>query len=542
MHLRLSLLAHICPVAAAFACATPLGAQSPRFEHIVTLGSQAEDRLRLGQLLGENGTSGYLIRSASSLSPNARTNPALRMSIVLPELRLVDNSALPFSLNDGGMWSGRGMNMLLAAGIVFRAGKVTLTLAPQLTTSANRPFQVIPYRQDSLPRRSVWANPFHGPASSIDLPLRFGDRPLQRIDAGQSSLSVSAGSVAFGFATENIWWGPGIRNAIVLSNNAPGFPHAFLQTGKGLHTRVGTFEAQWIIGRLSESDFFDADKTNDARSLSGAVIVWTPPSDSGLSLGMSRTVFAPASNRGFPVGAVFDVLRGVGHPNTSSARDTTAPGPDQVFSFFGRWVFPAAGLEIYGEWARFEQPLSLRDLLVSPGHSQAYTLGLQWARALSSGRRFRLQAEGTYLEPDPSIRVRPVATSYTSRSVIQGYTNRGRTLGAGIGPGSSSQWLAADVFGTTATFGVFAGRIRWDNAALWDPIVPQPKNEDVSLLGGLRGSMRVRGVQVLVEYTHAIRLDYLYQDRIANDAAGTHAGVDIVNRTLSFTLSAAPAR
>ena len=135
-----------------------------------------------------------------------------------------------------------------------------------------------------------------------------------------------------------------------------------------------------------------------------------------------------------------------------------------------------------------------------------------------------------------------MATTYTSRSVVQGYTNRGRTLGASIGPGSSSQWLAADVFGPTGRFGVFAGRVRWDNAMLWDPLVPQPKNEDMSLMGGLRGSAQFRGVQVLIEYTHAIRLDYLYQDRIANDAAGTHAGVDIANRTLSLTLSAAAAR
>lgn len=542
MLLRPSLLAHICSLAAALLCAEPSRSQSLPLEQIVQLGSQAEERIRLGQLFGESRTGGYLFRSASSLSPNARAGAARRMAIIAPELRLVDNSALPFSLNDGVLWSGRGINALLTAGVVLRVKKVQLTLAPQLTTSANLPFQVIPYRQDSTPRRSIWANPFHGPASSIDLPLRFGERPLRRIDAGQSSLTFSARSVAFGFATENLWWGPGIRNAIVLSSNAPGFPHAFVQTEEGLHTWVGTFEAQWIIGRLGESDYFDADKANDARSLSGAVVVWTPPSDSGLSLGMSRTVFAPAAKRGFPIGATFDVLRNVGHPNTPGPNDTTASGPDQVFSFFGRWVFPRAGFEIHAEWARFEQPLSLRDLLVSPGHSQAYTLGFQWARPLSSGRCFRLQAEGTYLEPDPSIRVRPVATTYTSRSVVQGYTNRGRTLGASIGPGSSSQWLAADVFGPTGRFGVFAGRVRWDNAMLWDPLVPQPKNEDMSLMGGLRGSAQFRGVQVLIEYTHAIRLDYLYQDRIANDAAGTHAGVDIANRTLSLTLSAAAAR
>lgn len=539
MPLRPALLAHICSIAAVVICAPSARSQSLPLGPMVQLGSQSEERARLGQLVGESRTGGYLIRSASSLSARARGDSLRRFTIVAPELRVVDNSAIPYSLNDGVLWSGRGMNTLLTAGVLFRMKGLELMIAPQLTTSANLPFQVIPYRQDSAPRRSIWANPFHGPASSIDLPLRFGDQPIRRLDAGQSSLTFTVRSVSFGFATENLWWGPGIRNAIVLSSNAPGFPHAFVQTAHGIHTRAGTFDAQWIVGRLNESGFFDANASNDARSLSGAVVVWTPPSDSGLSLGMSRTVFAPASSRGFPAGAAFDVLRNVGNPNSGSASDTTAAGPDQLFSLFGRWVFPRAGFEVYGEWARFEQPRSLRDLLLSPGHSQAYTFGLQWARALAPGRRFRLQAEGTYLEPDPSIRVRPVATTYTSRSVVQGYTNRGKTLGASIGPGSSSQWLAADVFGGTGRVGAFAGRIRWDNATLWDPLIPQPKNEDVSLLGGVRASTQFMGVQVLIEYTHAIRLDYLYQDRIANDAVGTHAGVDIANRTLSLTLSAA---
>ena len=98
-------------------------------------------------------------------------------------------------------------------------------LAPSLVYSENLPFQIFP---DTVAGRSAYANPFHGRASSIDLPLRFGDEPLRRLDYGRTGLSVETARFSAGFTTENEWWGPGIRNALVMSNNAPGIPRAFL--------------------------------------------------------------------------------------------------------------------------------------------------------------------------------------------------------------------------------------------------------------------------------------------------------------------------
>jgi hypothetical protein len=543
MELSITRWASVSSIVLLLSCGTQqLHAQWVAPGALVQIGGEPEERIRLGQLLGTDSTRRFLFRSVSSLSPGLGAQSRLRVTLFAPELRMVNNSALPFSLNDGPLWAGRGSNMLITAGVGLSYKSVRVIIAPQLTTSENLPFQVIPYPQNDASGRNVWSNPFHPAGSSIDLPLRFGDAPIRRVVPGQSSLTIDVRGVSFGVATENLWWGPGIRNAIVLSNNAEGFPHAFIQTKNAVRTPFGTFDAQWILGELRESIFFDNNPANDLRSLSGLIVVWTPLSDSGLSLGMARTVFAPAARSGVSLSAAFDFLRDVGHPNTDARDSAKGPGPDQVFSFFGRWVFPKTGFEAYAEWARFEEPISFRDLLEFPGHSQAYTLGLQWAHPLARGGTLRLQAEGSDLEPDPSIRVRPVATTYTSRSVVQGYTNLGKSLGANIGPGSSSQWLAADYFAPKVRFGVFVGRIRWDDATLWEPIVPQVKNEDISLFGGLRGSVAYRGVRLSLEYTHTVRLDYLYQDKIADPAAGTHAGVDIGNRTLSLTLSTAVAR
>ena len=522
--------------------APPALAQWASVARMVYVGSEAAERVRLQQLTDTASDSApdptFLFRSASSLSRRVERNRRVELSLIAPEWRTVYNSAIPYSPNNGALWAGRGTSALATAGVRMHVGPVRVIVAPEITTSENRPFQVIPYPAGGgTAARSVWANPFHPSPSSIDLPYRFGDQPRQRTTAGQSSVSVDLPWLTTGVATENLWWGPGTNNAIVLSNNAEGFPHAFVQTRDGIDTPIGRFDAQWITGVLRESDFFDRDSTNNRRTISGVIAVWTPSFDRRLSIGAARTVTAPVTGRSLDPTAAVDVFTRVGQPNTKADHVAIGARPDQLLSVFGRFVFPGAGAEAYVEWARFAEPTSVRDLIEYPGHSQGYTVGLQWARAVSRLGTLRLAAEATQLEPDASIRVRPVATSYTSRAMPQGYTHRGQVLGAAIGPGSSSQAVSADLFGAHFRVGGFAGRIRWDNATLWEPIVPQVKLEDISLLGGVRASVTVRGVRLLAEYTATARLDYLYQDKVTDYARGTHGGVDIGNRTLSVSLS-----
>lgn len=517
--------------------AAPASAQCRSTSSLTGLTSEGDERIRLQQLLDRTPSAGYMIRSASRLSPAADSATATPTCVLLlPDVRVVHNSGLPFSLNDGPMWAGRGWNESVTAGVAYSSGSVRLIVAPTFLSEQNEAFQVIPYPKGKIPIRSIWANPFHPPPESIDLPLRFGDHAITNLNAGQSSLTVTHSNVSFGLANENLWWGPGIRNAITLSNNAPGFPHLFVGTRKPATTRLGTFDAQWILGELSESSFFDTDPSNDHRSLNGAIVTWTPPQDTVITVGIARLALAAWNGSVFPVGHVLDVLRSAGHADVDTNR-STSPNRDQITSFFARWLFPSAGFEAYAEWARFEEPRTLRDFLESPAHSEGYTIGLQWAHPLDSARTFQLQTEASYLEPDPSLRVRPVAETYTSRGVPQGFTQDGQALGAAIGPGASSQWLAGDVFAHRWRAGVYLGRIRWDNAVLFEPIVPEFKRQDVSLFAGLRGSVSWRGVNLGLDFTHAARFDYLFQAFVLT--APRTGGIDLINNTVSVTLSSA---
>ena len=79
--------------------------------------------------------------------------------------------------------------------------------------------------------RHHFSSPWHY-GQSMDLPWRHGDRSFGDVTWGQSSIAADIGPLSIGASTENEWWGPGVRNALILSNNAAGFPKIFLRTAR----------------------------------------------------------------------------------------------------------------------------------------------------------------------------------------------------------------------------------------------------------------------------------------------------------------------
>lgn len=514
------------------------GRRSFFLESLPRLGGPGEDRLRLGQLTGRLEDRGFLIRTPSTLMNQALAGRegAFSFTLLAPELRTVYNSELPFSMNDGALWAGRGVNGVVTAGVRIKLGPLSAVLAPQYLFEENRAFQIIPYPPQANPERSLYANPFYPPPQSMDFPIRFGAGKRERGVPGQSSVTLTLGPLAIGAATENSWWGPGIRNGILLSSNAGGIPRAFLRTSRPLPTPLGDLGFEWFLGRLTESRYFDADSANDHRTLNAAVLTFRPAFDDGLTLGFARAVFGPLAEPETEVDALGDIFTEVGQPNRLDR--SPGPGLDQIFSIFGRWVFAPQGFEFYGEWARFEEPTSFQDFLEFPQHSQGYTLGFQWLGGQGIYGRLRVQAELTNLEPSGSWRVREPFSTYASRAVAQGYTERGQVVGAAIGPGGSSQWLAADFLSSDSwRAGLFGGRIRWNSAAWLSEAVEYWGREDVSLFWGFRGGVELLGWSLAGEVSTGVRINYLFQTFEPDPVTGRAEGIDLENTTVSVTLS-----
>jgi hypothetical protein len=521
--------------------AAPLCAQAPDtaskgggwVRRFPTIGGELDDRARIAQLLSGAPTDGFLIRSPfGQLTREARE---FDWALIAPELDLTWNSDLPFSLNDGALRGGRGTNARLLAGAWLQYRWLSLLLAPELRYEQHREFEIPDFGAQA--RNGAYAPWYFGPRSA-DLPLRFGDESITRIDPGQSTLAVRVGPGYFGASTENQWWGPGIRNAIVMSNHAPGIPHLFLRTAAPLRSRIGTLEGKWMIGRLRESEQFDTLSANDVRALSGIVLTFRPAFDPDLTVGLARTVQASVDGAGEVPGRFADVLT---RWNSGSAADSlqAGRGADQLLSLFGRWVFPEDGLEVYAELARQELPASSAEVLDTPGHSQGYTLGFQGARPIRGEDALRLQLELTYLEQTP--RGRPVHSFYTSAAVPQGYTHGGQVIGASIGPGGSSQWIAADYLSPRWRAGIFGGRIRWDNDAFYT--TPRATERawaflahDVSVFGGFRGSLALSSLRIDAELITGTRYNFLFQNRATSFETADDA-VDVRNHTLRLVVT-----
>lgn len=503
------------------------------------------DRRRLAELVTGSSPAPMLLRSTSTLlavtSPGARN----RGGLIAPEAHMVNNSALPFSVNDGALWAGRGTNWRVGAGAwLVLGGRISLVLAPELTVSENRFFTLREpgyYAPPLPPDRSEFTFPWYQGPYSIDMPTRFGPDRLTRLHPGQSSFAVRAGRVAVGFATENQWWGPGLQNALILSNNAPGFPHLFLRAASPLTTALGDFDFRWIVGGLEESAYFDTDTTNDLRALSAAAVTLRPRGAPNLTIGAARSVWGTAGGWSDIPGNWYRAFAATGRPSNRPFGDSTLTpgGYEQLFSLFARWIFPSAGLETYAEWGRTEFPTSFRDLLVAPEHTQAYTLGLQWRRpGFRPADFWRVQLENTSVEQSATFRDRPVGVWYTSRRVIQGYTNRGQPLGAAVGPGSSGQSFILDYILPSSWIGVKLGRMRLNEDVRSIYTFPDYQNwcnHDINLYAGVHGGWQSPAGFISADATFANRVQPWFQ--VLSGCPRGDSMIDIRNTTLSVTIA-----
>jgi hypothetical protein len=382
--------------------------------------------------------------------------------------------------------------------------------------------------------------PYYFLTFPIDQPMRFGDEGIRRLDLGQSTATVMLGRITLGFSNENEWWGPGIRNAIVLSNNAPGFPHIFVRTSRPIETRFGGVEARWLVGGLQESKYFDTVSTNNVRSISAIAATLQTRWDPNLSVGFARSVYATATGWGQIPWRWFHALSPAHSPYASPPNDASVSeeGRDHLYSLFGRWVFPSDGVEVYGEWARRRFAPGLRAFLIAPNHTQGFTLGLQWRGAAWRGGTFRLQSEATQLEQSATFRDRPLGSWYASPRVTQGYTHRGEMLGASIGPGASSQWIAVDYLKADWKLGGYFGRTRWNedvHSTYGFPVYVAYCSHDVSLTPGIRGFKAGRLGSVSADLTFENRLNAFFQN--GGGCPNNGRRLDIRNKTLSVTFS-----
>ena len=477
------------------------------------IGSADEDFLRVSELTGKAPVYPEIFRRGSdpdevvfctggraphpSELPQRPEPEALSFRILPLEWRSYLNSGYPDDRNDGALWQGRGISTELLGGARARWKFFSAGFAPLVAWQENRNF----FHPDmTMPGYSRFANPFN--YGLIDLPLRFGPSSYWKFDWGQSFARIDLYNVAAGISTENMWWGPGVRNSILMTNSAPGFPHLFLGTSHPQDIYIGWLQTQIVWGRLHQSKWFMDDPSRSRRLYTALTLGYEPRFLPGFFLGLARVFIDRIPPGGLPAGDYFSRLFQSVGPSHNGVEN-------QLASVFARWVFVESGLEIYGEWGKDDYWNDFRDLITQPEHAQAYVLGLHKVFAIST-RHLRISAELTHtLEKPTNNPTRPVPIFYSHYDELQGYTNDGQMIGAGVGPQVDSQYFAADLFQEQQRIGIFIERVGRNDRYFYDQVSGFSR-EDAEIAGGARGlfSFRQFDFDWSIGYGHRYNLNF----------------------------------
>ena len=350
------------------------------------------------------------------------------------------NSDHAAGINDGLMIPNRGYQTLLSAGVFFKYGPLSIQLRREFDYAENKAEEKKTY--DGIPYNTQIDSWFTGYTQNIDLPDRFGNKQYEKASWGQSSIRLTFGPVSFGLSNENLWWGPGMYNALLMTNNAPGFKHFTLNTVKPIRTPIGSFEGQIIAGRL-ESSGYSSFASNNWRYFNGVVLSYQPRWVPGLFLGVTRCFHVYHNDMGHSLGDYLPVFIPLSKSSDGgSGEDLKAR--DQLASFFMRWIWTQGHGEIYFEYGREDHSWNLRDFIMEPSHSAAYIVGLRKLIPLGINKKdyIQLNMEVTQLEMDNITINRQSYSWYVHNQITTGYTHDGQVLGAGIGPGSNLQTIS----------------------------------------------------------------------------------------------------
>ncbi len=388
------------------------------------------------------------------------------------------SSRHPYNRNNGSMIPSKGYQHLISLGWFLKLGPLEIQLKPEQVYAENKSFEGFwaGHYPIILSRRIAhWNN--------IDIPERFGQTSFKKTYLGQSSIKFKLNKVSIGYSNENIWWGPSIRNSIMLSNHAKSFEHITFNSNSPLNTSFGTFEFQLITGKLTGSNYKQSytdfkyanfltynSKPDEWRFFQGFNLVFSPKIVPGLSLGFIRWIqayksFIEKNKDYFPV---FDNLLRINDKYGVSS-DSLEGERDQAAGLFFRWVLQESKAEIYSEFYYNDSKANFRDLLLDSDHSRAFSIGFQKVFNFIDENNFlKIFGEWTQMEQSASRSLRNAGSWYTHYKVYHGFTNRGEVLGSGIGPGSNSYYFGISKQKSNNNFGLFIEIVENDNDFLYE--------------------------------------------------------------------------
>jgi hypothetical protein len=439
------------------------------------------DNNRMAQLYESDSTPkrSFVIRSSSQLWSEILNKPFTKKS--MPSVRLVqagislqNNNNLPIGWNDGSLYPSVGMQQRFTLGAHFQWHNFSLHLQPEWVSAANK--NPVPFESD--PRDGNYIAKYYTYfVNKIDHFSRFGTEPLRQFFPGQSSFRFNTKNISYGISTENLWWGPGIRNSLVLTNNAPGFLHLTINSRKPIPTRWGNMEFQVVMGRLRNASteapdnalmrtiWADgiAEKPQANRAIFGYIFSFNPKFATNLHIGITGASY-------FYTGVVTP------KPSVLLLDAENKAGSASLGALFFRYAMPKEHAEVYLEYGRANRWAAPWNVLgdtiptgYTAGFRKIFYRDAPARNGVKTGILFGMEITQLQL-PDVRSIFNPIAiygipktnSWYTNAFNAQGFTNRAQVMGASIGPGSNSQTLNISWVKGMKRIGVQAERITYN--------------------------------------------------------------------------------
>lgn len=380
------------------------------------------DVWRLRRLMGvADAASPWGLHDAPALAVPSALPVGLRVSLLPALAEFGVNSGLPYSdRSDGPAWAGRGSFGRFSGGLRADYGPLRVRLAPVLWWSQNADVAAIP-TTISMPR-SEFSDPMR--PTGIDLPQRFGDAALARVEPGESFVRLEVRGLQAQFTTAARMIGPAREHSLLLQGEAGGFPRVELGTvAEGLQTRIGRIGGVLGSGQLAQSS--EAPTSRSTRRHGSFIdLWWSPLPGDRLRIGAARFYHRDwqgwrAQDFLVPFGSLF------------FDEQTFAGGdPDnQLASLYARLRLPSAGLELFGEFGKNDRSLDERDLLLEADHNAAWLLGFTRAWTDAEGQLWAVTGTAVSGRVSEIYTFRPQATFYEHSPIRQGHTQRGQLLG-----------------------------------------------------------------------------------------------------------------
>lgn len=422
------------------------------------------------------------------------------------------NTRYAKSINDGPAWGGRGLNNTIGFGFSGKKGRLTYVINPIIYYSENRSF----YIGSELTSSPEFQNPYYN--ERIDYVSRYGDEPLLGVHPGQSEISFDLNKFEVALSSQNMRWGPGLYNPVLMSTNAPGIPHFRVGTNNPLNTKIGEVEASIFWGLLRESDYFNNDSADDWRYFTAINLGYRPSFFEGFSMGINRIFYTQTR---YLTGFFYDASRTISTGFIDETREQQVSGRitndvyDQILSLTLDWEDEETDLRIYMEIFRGDFASGIAPLLEQPEHNQGFMAGFIKGFELSrESEKIWFTFEHSALATWETSFLSAGPTVFTHDTNRQGYTNNGQIIGSAIGPGSQGNAVTLSYQKKNHFIMIEYQRSRYNDDYFYTTFMDKggPSPQDIEHQVGLKFNGRYSNIEYTISSSYANRDNYLFDD------------------------------